>query len=121
MDVGRPTPLNPFPCRDVLMNIPGWEEITMKLSVLAALALVAGLGNAAHASCVVIGCAANEQPTTAPQTAKATLGSRIENALKDLEIANARAFKADQVRANALCSSLNCARPEPTESTPPRR
>jgi len=55
----------------------------MKLSVLAALALVAGLGNAAHASCVAIGCAANEQPTTAPKTAKATLGSRIENALKD--------------------------------------
>jgi hypothetical protein len=35
----------------------------MKLSVLAALALVIGLGNAAHAGCVAIGCAADEQPT----------------------------------------------------------
>ena len=88
----------------------------MKLSVLAALALVIGLGNAAHAGCVAIGCAADEQPTAAPQTTEATLGLRIENALKDLEIANARAFKADQVRANALCAAANCAKPEPTKS-----
>ena len=41
-----------------------------------------------------------------------TLGSRIENELKDLGIAKARAFEADQERINAICATLNCEKPE---------
>jgi hypothetical protein len=95
---------------------PGWEEITMKLAVLAALVLVIGLGNATHAGCVDTPCTSDERTTTAPQAIDATLASRIDNALKDLEIANARALKADQERMNALCAAANCARPEPTKN-----
>ena len=87
----------------------------MKLAVLAALALVIGLGNAAHAGCVDTPCT-DERKTTGPQPVDATLASRIENALKDLEIANARALKADQERMNAFCAVVNCARPEPTKN-----
>jgi hypothetical protein len=94
----------------------GWEKITMKLAVLAALALVIDLGNAAHAGCVDIPCTTDERTTTAPQAIDATLGSRIDDALKDLEIATARALKADQERMNALCAAVNCARPEPTKN-----
>ena len=86
----------------------------MKLAVLA-LALVIGLGNAAHAGCVDTPCTPDERTTTAQQAVDATLASRIENALKDLEIANARALKADHERMNALCAAVNCARPEPTK------
>jgi hypothetical protein len=82
---------------------------------LAALALVIGFGDAAHASCVDTPCTTDER-TTAPQPIDATLASRIENALKDLEIANARALKADHERMNALCAAVNCARPEPTKN-----
>jgi len=85
----------------------------MKLAVLAAPALVIGLVNAAHAGCVDPPCTTDERTTTDPQAAEATLASRIENALKDLEIATARALKADHERMNALCAAVNCARPEP--------
>jgi hypothetical protein len=47
-----------------------------------------------------------------------SLGSRIENELKDLKIAKARAFKADQERINAICATMNCEKPEPTAATP---
>jgi len=87
----------------------------MKLALLAALALVIGFGNTAHAGCVGASCTAGEQPTTTPQATYA-LAARIENALKDLEVANARAFKADQERIDALCAAANCAKPEPTKS-----
>ena len=73
----------------------------MKLAVLASLALVIDLGNAAHAGCVDTPCTTDERTTTAPQAIDATLGSRIDDALKDLEIATARALKADQERMNA--------------------
>jgi hypothetical protein len=90
----------------------------MKLSVLAALALVIGLGNATHAGCVDAPCIPDERPTSAPQATDATLALRIENALKDLEIANARAFKADKERMNAICAMTNCATPESTTKRP---
>ena len=88
----------------------------MKLAVLAALALVIGLGNAAHAGCMDTPCTTDERTTTGPRAIDATLASRIDNALKDLEVANARALKADQERMNALCAAVNCARPEPTKN-----
>jgi hypothetical protein len=91
----------------------------MKPTILAAFALAIGVGSVAHAGCGAPVCATDERQTTAPQATEATLERRIENALKDLEIINARAFKADQVRINAFCRSANCARPEPTDNTPP--
>ena len=85
----------------------------MKLAFLAALAAPAiALGNAADADGVVI----DERAATAPQAVDATPGSRIEHALKDLEVVNAHAFKADQERINAFCASANCAKPEPTHN-----
>jgi hypothetical protein len=65
----------------------------MKLSILAALAIVIGVGTAAHAGCAISTCPADEQPTTTQQATEVALERRIENALKDLEIFNARAFK----------------------------
>ena len=96
----------------------------MKLAVFVALALVIGLGNAANADCTGIGCATHEPMATNPPqptfpcngSSCATLGSRIDNALKDLELAKTRAFKADQERLNALCATVNCTNPEPTKS-----
>jgi hypothetical protein len=96
----------------------------MKLAVFVALALVIGLGNAANADCTGIGCATHEPTVTKPPQANypcngsscATLRSRIDNALKDLEIANAHALKADQDRLNALCATVNCTNPEPTKN-----
>jgi hypothetical protein len=88
----------------------------MKLVPLGIFALVINLGNAAHAACMDTRCT-EERPVTASQTNDATLGARIDYALKDLEIANARAFKADPERLNALCTTVNCTNPEPTNST----
>ena len=88
----------------------------MNVVALATLALVSGLGNAAHGDCMGARCTTEERPMVAPQAIDATLGSRIDKALKDLEIANARALKADQERMNALCAAVNCARPEPTKN-----
>jgi polyhydroxyalkanoate synthesis regulator phasin len=56
----------------------------MKLSVLAALAIVTGTDTAIHAE---------ERPATTQQATDASLKRRIENALKDLEIFNARALQ----------------------------
>ena len=101
----------------------------MKLSILAALAIVIGVGTAAHAGCTTTStCPADEQPATAegalerrienalkdleifdaralkvgPLVRAGTLGGRIEDALKDLESATTRTFKADQERLDAL-------------------
>ena len=63
------------------------------LSVLAPLALVSGVATAAYAGCAVPTCATDKQPMTAPQATEVSLERRIENALKDLEIFNARALK----------------------------
>jgi hypothetical protein len=87
----------------------------MKLVQLGIFTLVVNLGNAAHAICTDPRCT-EEKPMTAPQINDATLGARIDGALKDLEIANARAFKADAERLNALCATVNCTKPEPTSS-----
>ena len=96
----------------------------MKFVLLASLAMVIGVVNATHADCTGIGCVTDEPMTTKTPQAKypctgsscATLRSRIDNALKDLEIANAHALKADRERLNALCATVNCANPEPTNS-----
>ena len=96
----------------------------MKFVLLASLAMVIGVVNATHADCTGIGCATHEPTATKPPQANypcngsscATLRSRIDNALKDLEIANAHALKADQERTNALCAAANCANFEPTKS-----
>src|SRR5262249_20159626 len=93
----------------------------MNLSLLAALAIVLVFGTATHAGCDTSTCPTDEQPTTTQQAVDATLEGRIENALKDLEIFNARALasrtddavndlegatartlKSDQERQNAL-------------------
>jgi hypothetical protein len=71
----------------------------MKLSILAVLAIVIGVGTAAHAGCATSTCLADEQPTSA----QGALERRIENALKDLEIFNARALKTHpQAKDSAL-------------------
>jgi hypothetical protein len=88
----------------------------MKLVPLGIFALLINLGNAANGACIDARCS-GERPTSAPQTNDATLGARIDDALKDLEIANARAFKMDPERLNALCATVNCTTPEPTNST----
>jgi len=100
------------------------KEKTMKFAILASLAMVIGVANATHADCTGIGCATHEPTATKPPQANypcngsscATLRSRIDNALKDLEIANAHALKTDRARLNALCATVNCTNPEPTNS-----
>ena len=63
----------------------------MGFSILAALAIVIGIGTATHAGCAPSMCPLDEQATT-------TLERRIENALKDLEIFSARAFQPDNLQ-----------------------
>jgi hypothetical protein len=60
-----------------------------------------GTGSAAHAGCATSTFAAGEQPTT-QQATEVTLERRIENALKDLEIFNARAYKPDNLQATEV-------------------
>jgi hypothetical protein len=74
----------------------------MGLSILAALAIVIGIGTAAHAGCATSTCPPDEQPTTTQQATEVTLERRIENALKDLEIFNARAFEPDNLQATGV-------------------
>ena len=62
---------------------------------MAALAIVIGFGAAAHSGCATSGCPTDEQPTTTQQATEVTLERRIGDALKDLEIFNARALKVD--------------------------
>ena len=66
----------------------------MKLPFLAALTIVTGAGIAVHA---------DEWPTPPQQAIDTSLESRIENALMDLEVFNARALKVDaQARDGTL-------------------
>ena len=74
----------------------------MGLSIFAALAIFIGIGIPAHASCATSTCPTDEQPTTAQQATETTLERRIENALKDLEIFNARAYKPDNLQATEV-------------------
>src|SRR5262249_8893020 len=67
----------------------------MKLSALAALATVTTVGTTAHTGCATLTCPTEERPTPTWQVAEVTVQRRIENALKDLEIFNARAFAPD--------------------------
>jgi|SRR6516162_552913 hypothetical protein len=74
----------------------------MGLSILAAPAIVIGIGTAAHAGCATSTCPPDEQPTTTQQATDVTLERRIENALKDLEISNARAFEPDNLQTTGV-------------------
>ena len=67
----------------------------MKFSTLAALVTVTTVGTAAHAGCGISTCPTDEQPTPTRQVTEITVQRRIENALKDLEIYNARALATD--------------------------
>ena len=72
----------------------------MGLSILAALTIF--VGTAAHAGCATSTCPSGEQTTTTQRATEATLERRIENALKDLEIFNARAYKPDNLQATEV-------------------
>ena len=67
----------------------------MKLSTLVALATVTTVGTTAHTGCATLTCPTVEQPTPTRQVTEITVQRRIENALKDLEIYNARALATD--------------------------
>ena len=67
----------------------------MKLSALAALATVTTVGTTAHTGCATLTCPTEEQPKPTRQITEITVQRRIENALKDLEIYNARALATD--------------------------
>ena len=67
----------------------------MKFSTFTALVTVTTVGTAAHAACTISTCPTEVQPTPAQHATEGTVQRRIENALKDLEIFNARAFAAD--------------------------
>jgi hypothetical protein len=65
------------------------------LSTLAALAAVTTVGTTAHAGCATSTCPTEEQSAPAQLATEVTVHRRIENALKDLEIFNARALTTD--------------------------
>ena len=54
------------------------------------------------AGCATSTSPAGEQPTTTQQATEVTLERRIENALKDLAIFNARAYKPDNLQATEV-------------------
>jgi hypothetical protein len=74
----------------------------MRVSILVALAIVIDIGTAAHAGCATSTCPSDEQVTTAQQATEVTVERRIENALKDLEISNARAFEPDNLQTTGV-------------------
>jgi hypothetical protein len=104
----------------------------MQASILAGLAIIVGIETAAHADCVGSICLRDEQPastqagtelplerrienaltdleiynarasTTSPQAAESTLKHRIDSALRDLEMATNRTLRTDPERRNAL-------------------
>jgi hypothetical protein len=53
------------------------------------------VGTTAHGGWATSNCPTEEQATPTQQVTEVTVQRRIENALKDLEIFNARAFAAD--------------------------
>jgi hypothetical protein len=100
----------------------------MKLSILAALAIIIGMSTTALGGCPTSTCPTDDTQQAAgvslarriesafkdleifnarafkvgPKTMDTALEHRIENALKDLESATVRTLKADQERLNAL-------------------
>ncbi len=72
----------------------------MKLSILAALAIVISVGTATHTGCATSTCPTVEHPMPTQQATEVNLQRRIENALKDVEIFNARAFKVSEQAAD---------------------
>jgi hypothetical protein len=67
----------------------------MQLSIWAALVIMTTFGTAADAGCATSTCPTDEQLTPAQRATEVTVQRRIDNALKDLEILNARAFATD--------------------------
>lgn len=65
------------------------------LSIFAALATVTTVGTIAHAGCDTSTCPTEKEPGSAQGATELTVHRRIENALTDLEIFNARALVAD--------------------------
>jgi hypothetical protein len=63
----------------------------MKFSTLAAVVTVTTVGT----GCATSTCPTDDQPTPGQHAIEVTVQRRIENALKDLEIFNARAFATD--------------------------
>jgi hypothetical protein len=81
----------------------------MQASILVALAIVIGVDTAAHAGCTTSTCP-DEQPTSTQPSTEVTLERRIENALKDLEIYNARASTTNpQAGESALGQRIDSA------------
>jgi hypothetical protein len=78
----------------------------MKLSTLAALATVSIVGTTAHTGCATLTCSTEEQPTPTRQVTEITVQRRIENALKDLEIYNARALAMDAMLEGRIAHAL---------------
>jgi hypothetical protein len=78
----------------------------MKLLGSAVLATVTGIGTA-HAGCVASLCPTGEQPIASQQATEDTVQRRIDNALKDLEVFNARAFAMDARLDGRIEHALN--------------
>jgi hypothetical protein len=69
----------------------------MALSILAAIAIFVGTSTDAHAGCTTSSCPADEHATTTQEATEITLERRLEDAFKDLEVFNARAYKPDNL------------------------
>src|SRR5437763_823419 len=74
----------------------------MKSAILVAFAMIIGVDTAAHADCVGSICLRDEQPASTRPGTELPLERRIENALTDLEIYNARASITDSEVGEAL-------------------
>lgn len=72
----------------------------MKSAILAAFAVIIGVDTAAHADCVGSICLRDEQPAGTQVGTKLPLERRIENALNDLEIYNARVDNESRTRGD---------------------
>ena len=71
-----------------------------RIAILAALALVIGIGGAAQAACIATNCAIDEQLATPPAQSGSTgtdgtMTPQLEKDLKELSNANVHALEAD--------------------------
>ena len=71
-----------------------------RIAILAALALVIGIGGAAQAACIATNCAIDEQLATPPTQGGSTgthgaMTPQLEKDLKELSNANVHALEAD--------------------------
>jgi hypothetical protein len=98
----------PFPQRYLIAS--RWETI-MQAPILAGLAIFLGVETAAHADCVGSICLPDQQPMRTQPNTELSLERRIENALNDLEVYNARASTTnlepgDTLLENRISSAL---------------